>query len=144
MIIVSIIMSALVLLSLTATIRLAIESEIFFSQNETLNKISSPYWCFSQIVLSPNLYELANGWSSPIPWEAYEIASQQHGLFDGIMIFFSTITVDLWFLWIPGQLVLNRIEDPSKTVIYAIRSMNILAGILLITQNSFTHGLTNT
>ena len=90
--------------TLLATIRLSFEGILSFPDNRVVRIISSPYWCFSLIILIGLVGEFGRNESSPLPWIAFASSYSRHGISDAILALISVVIVDLWLFWTPSQI----------------------------------------
>jgi hypothetical protein len=99
--------------------------------------LTNPIWGLALLLLIPMfLGEYGRGEVSPIPWTAFQVAYDRHGLWDGIFTSIAITVVDLWALWLPGALYLESHPEVDKRTYYLVRTVNILVGLLLLTAGN--------
>lgn len=94
----------LLIFTLLATIRLSFEGILSFPDNRVVRIISSPYWCFSLIILIGLVGEFGRNESSPLPWVAFANSYSRHGISVAIFALIGVVIVDLWLFWTPSQI----------------------------------------
>jgi len=94
---------------------------------------------FAAMFVLVNIIDFYGGVTSPLPWKAFIAATESHGFFDGVLSFLSVTLVDLWLLWIPANIWINNTSYLDEKRRYAARSMNLIAGLLLISARNLVY-----
>ena len=129
----------LLLCTFFTTVRLSLEGILSFSNHNVVKFISHKYWCFSLIIfIPPCLGGFGHGETSPLPWKAFFEPFMRGG---GLLSMLTVCMVDLWLLWTPAQIYVNKLPESQKEKAKFIRIINVLAGLLLMTPGSPVHQL---
>ena len=147
------------------TVYLALEGFVHLPKHEELTE-NQELWIllfFSLIVFVAGMTgEYGRGWTSSLPWKAFIMAKEKHGIFEGIFSACQVFLVDLWLLWIPANIWINSqkkklekengklrviddenyklyqrgylsaLYDLNKRRIYTARIINFFVGMLLM------------
>lgn len=106
-------------------------------RNEFVDGMTDGKWGAALLLFIPwFLGDYGRGQSSPLPWKAFQIAYDKHGVVDGIISCLMCITVDLWMLWLPGALYLESHRDVDKRTRILVRTVNLSIGLLLMTPHN--------
>ena len=134
-----------VILTISASTRLALAGFIQFPKNKLLNIFMWKGWCYSLFLFMPWMVgAFARAETSPLPWRAFIISQAKHGNLDSSLIMAGIVLiVDLWLLWIPANIWINSHSDESLLTKNMARIINLLAGILLLTKDNFFYQLIN-
>lgn len=103
--------------------------------------IFSPRWTVALILLVPwHLGAYGRGETSPLPWVAFR-QEAHHGIDNAIFAALVVAVVDLWLLWIPAQIYIARRPDLDGEKKKLLRLVNLLAGLLLVSEGNPFYGL---
>ncbi len=116
--------SILFVFTLLATIRLSFEGILSFPDNRVVHFISSPYWCFTLIILIGLVGEFGRDESSPLPWVAFANSYSKHGISDAILALIGLVIIDLWLFWTPSQIYKTSISKSKPDSFWRYMSKN--------------------
>jgi len=127
--------AALLACTLAASIRIAFLGTGRMPTRQPMRVVTHDNWWLMLFLLAPWVIgDVARGDMSPMPWKAFIQSNASHGLFDGFLSAAMVSTVDLWALWIPGQIyVTNRRDQIAPATARMARLSNLAVGLLLLT-----------
>lgn len=100
-----------------------------------LNIVGVLLLLFVLALVAMHMGMIARGETSALPWEAYRQEALRHDVSSGVFSFLSTVTYNLWTLWLPGHLFASSQKtNHGKRPIYPY-VINVLVGLLLSTEN---------
>ena len=141
----TVILGSVILCVLASSLRLAASGDINYADppdDKFARFVLSPLWSFMLFLLIPmTIGEFGRGETSPWPLAAFRDAEQRHGFEDATFTAISVVVVDLWLLWIPGQIYLNLHPELNALAKRLIRLVNLLVGLLLMSSGNLVYEL---
>jgi hypothetical protein len=108
--------------------------------NELLNIKNDVFWgalIFELVMfVAPMLGAFGTGEMSALPWKAFVHSKTGDSIVAGVFYFCWTACADLWLLWIPAHRWIRNHSELQKQTRYMARVINVLAGLLLLTEHN--------
>lgn len=107
-----------------------------------LHYLTHPKWGYGFLILGlVAIFEFGEGNISPLPWVAFSVGYEQHGLVEAFNSLLLVTTADLWFFWTIGQVELNETKVKNDGEVGArlrtfIRTANLFLGAALVTPEN--------
>lgn len=134
--------SAILVCFLLASLRMATAGLLPAPKNKLLAFATATGWaipiCFCVFLMAGDFAQQA---MSPLPWVAFQEENVNHGIFSGLLAATAVIIADLWLLWIPAHLYLDKHPDADKRTQWLVRALNATLGMLLLTPYNPIHNL---